>query len=241
MSLPYELQLPIENSLLAMLPKAESDALLPHLDLIRLNNCEVLYEMAEPIRHVYFLNSGMVSMLSMTSEGYVVEVATVGNEGVVGLPIILNAYMPPYRTVVLVQGSALKMKSHIFKREFEQASVLKDLLLRYTYILLAEISQSAVCNRFHTLRQRLCRWLLLTCDRVNSNDFQITQEILSSVLGVRRGGVTVVIGDLQKEGLILYRRNRIILLDGGRLRDNSCECYSVIRSLTSQVSSPLTR
>ena len=229
-----EYNIPLQNRILATLPKEEYDLLIQHLDPFRLDYCYIISEIGDNIEHVYFPTKGMISLLSVTQDGSIIEVGMVGDEGAVGIPIALGVNKSPYRTMVQVQGSALRIKSCIFNEEFDSSTVLRDLLLVYTYTLLTQVSQSAVCNRFHNIKQRLCRWLLLTKDRVNSNEFKLTHNLLSHMLGTRREGVTVAIAALQNKRLIRHQRGHITILDIKGIQAMSCECYNVTRELSIQ-------
>ncbi len=217
------------NKLLAGLPQEEYERLLPNLETISLRLKQMLYQPYEPIKYVYFPNSGVISLLNVMEDGGAIEVATIGNEGMVGIPILLGADQVPAETFVQVPGEALRMTVGVFKREVTPGSPLHTLLLRYTQTLINQIAQSAACNRLHTLEERACRWLLLTQDRVDSDEFPMTQEFLSHMLGVRRASVSEVATMLQKAGLISYHRGKITILDRKGLESASCECYQIVK------------
>ena len=217
------------NKLLAGLPQGEYERLLPNLETIPLLLKQILYQPYEPIKYVYFPNSGVISLLNVMEDGGAIEVATIGNEGMVGIPILLGADQVPAETFVQVPGEALRMTVGVFKREVTPGSPLHTLLLRYTQTLINQIAQSAACNRLHTLEERACRWLLLTQDRVDSDEFPMTQEFLSHMLGVRRASVSEVATMLQKAGLISYHRGKITILDRKGLESASCECYQIVK------------
>jgi CRP-like cAMP-binding protein len=219
---------PPENKILAALPRAEYQALAPHLERVHLQQGEVLYEVGDFVTRAYFVTRGMVSMLSITENGGTTEVAMVGKEGVVGVPIILRVGVTPYRSMVQATGDALTLEADVMRAEFSRSARFQDLLLRYTHALLTQVSQSAVCNRFHTTEARLARWLLVTRDRVDSDSFQLTQELISHMLGTPRTVVTVAANKLQDAGLIRYKRGQIAILDPRRLEAASCECYGVV-------------
>ena len=215
----------VKNRLLAALPHEEYQRLQPHLELIHFSKCKTLYEMGDFIPHAYFLNSGMGSLLSVTQSGATVEIAMVGTEGMIGIPIILRVQKTPYRIMVQIPGDALRIKAHVIYAEFKRGGKLQDVLLSYTHTLLTQISQSALCNRFHTVEKRLCRWLLTTHDRVQGDTFHLTQEIISYMLGTPRTRVTMAAGVIQEAGLIRYKRGKITIIDRRGLEETACECY----------------
>ena len=210
------------------MPTEEYERVLPHMEVISLPFKQHLYEPNEPIEHLYFPNIGIISMVAVMRDGSVVEVATVGNEGMIGTPIVLGADRVTAETFVQVPGEGLRMKVDVFKKEVPPGSSLHNLLLRYIQALMNQLMQSVACNRLHSIEQRCCRWLLLTQDRVDSDEFPLTQEFLSQMLGVRRASVSEVAAKLQKEGLINYHRGRLKILDRPGLEAGSCECYRVI-------------
>ena len=218
----------IQNRLLAALPHEEYQRLQRHLELVQLSNRRTLCEVGDSIRHAYFLNSGMGSLLALTQSGATVEIAMVGNEGMLGIPVILGANNAPYQIMVQLPGEGMRIKTDVIRAEFKRAGALHDLLLSYTHALITQVSQSAVCNRFHTVEKRLCRWLLIAHDRVDGDTFHLTQEIISFMLGTPRTGVTMAAGTLQDAGLIRYRRGKITILDRRGLEEASCECYRII-------------
>lgn len=218
-----------KNRILAALPSDEYNMIAPKPEHVHLSYGRVLYDFSEEIRHVYFLNSGMGSLLSVTEDGAIVEVGMVGNEGMLGMPIIMGMETMPYRVTMQVAGTALRVRAGLVKQAFDQHRVLHKLLLRYTYTLIAQITQSALCNHFHSVEERLCRWLLTTRDRTKLDKFRLTHEMLSHMLGARRQSVTEVANMLRKAGLIDYVRGEITLLDTQGLRDRACECYEVVK------------
>lgn len=220
---------PFENRILATLPRLEYARLSSQLEIVKLPQGKTLYEAGGTIRHAYFLKSGMASLLSMTEDGDTVEVGMVGNEGVIGLPAILRINSTPYQVVVQLPTTAARIRADVLRTEFDQGGRLQDLLLRYMHTLLTQISQSAACNRYHSMRARLCRWLLVSRDRVHSNTLNLTQEFLSQMIGAPRTRVTMVACDLQKKGLIRYSRGKIQILDRQGLETISCECYRIVR------------
>ena len=228
MPAPTTLGAPPENKILAALPRAEYQSLVPHLERVHLPQGKVLYEVGDFVTRAYFVTRGMVSLLSITEDGGTTEVAMVGREGVVGVPIILRVGITPYRSMVQIAGDALRVRAEVLKAEFARSARLQDLLLRYTHALLTQVSQSAVCNRFHTTDARLARWLLVTRDRACSDSFPLTQELISHMLGTPRTVVTVAANKLQDAGLIRYKRGQITILDPQGLETAACECYGVV-------------
>ena len=218
----------IENRLLAGLPSEEYQRLQAHLELVQLSKRRTLYQAGDFIGHVYFPNSGMASLLALTQSGATVEIAMVGNEGMLGLPVILGANKAPYQIMVQLPGDAVRIKTNAIRAEFKRGGALQDLLLNYTHELFTQIAQSTVCNRFHTVEKRLCRWLLIAHDRADGDTFHLTQEIISYMLGTPRTGVTMAAGSLQDAGLIRYKRGKITILDRPGLEDAACECYAII-------------
>lgn len=219
----------IENQLLSSLPQEEYKRLLPNLELVSLNFKQIIYAPDEAIDYVYFPNSGIISLVNVTKDGRTVEVAMVGNEGMAGIPVFLRADKTPCLAISQVVGDAMRMKTDVFKREVTPGTSLYNLLLRYTQALLNQISQSVACNCLHPVEGRLCRWLLMSHDRVKSNQFMLTQELLSQMLGVRRASVSEVAATLQKAGLIRYTRGKMTILDREGLESSSCECYRVVK------------
>jgi CRP-like cAMP-binding protein len=221
---------PRQNHLLAALPAAESGRLYPHLDLVPLPLGEVLYESGDLLQHVYFPTDSIVSLLYVMADGSSAEIAVVGNEGIIGIALFMGGETMPNRAVVQSAGHAYKLKGQVLKEEFNRAGELQHLLLRYTQALLTQMSQTAVCNRHHSVDQQLCRWLLLSLDRLPSNELGMTQELIANMLGVRREGVTEAAGKLQSTGLIHYSRGHITVLDRPRLEARACECYQVVKT-----------
>jgi len=219
---------PNKNRLLAALPDEEYKRLQPHLELVHLSTRRTLSEAGDPIRHAYFLNSGMGSLLALTQAGATVEIAMVGNEGMLGIPVVLGAHKTAYRIMVQIPGDAMRIKADVIWAEFKRGGELQGLLLGYTHTLITQISQSAVCNRFHTVEKRLCRWLLIAHDRVEGDTFHLTQEIISFMMGTPRTAVTMAAGTLQDAGLIRYKRGKITIIDRHGLEDAACECYRVV-------------
>jgi CRP-like cAMP-binding protein len=218
------------NRLLAALPDAEYQHLIPHLQHVSLSSKQVLYEVGEPIEYVYFPHRSIISSLATLEDGSTVEVGLVGNDGIVGIPAALGDNITTTTATVQIPNSAMRMKASLLKSEFQRGGVLQSLLLRYMQAQHSFISQNVACNRLHHLEQRLARWLLLICDRVGSNELPLTQEFISQMLGVRRAGVTEAANTLQQAGLIRYNRGRITILNREGLEAFSCECYQIINS-----------
>ena len=221
---------PHQNHLLAALPALESERLYPHLELVSLRLGEVLYESGDQLRYVYFPSDSIVSLLYVMADGASAEIAVVGNEGIIGIALFMGGETMPNRAVVQSAGYAYRLQGQLLKEEFNRAGELQHLLLRYTQALLTQMSQTAVCNRHHSVDQQLCRWLLLSLDRLAANELTMTQELIANMLGVRREGVTEAAGKLQSAGLIHYSRGRITVLDRPRLEARACECYRVVKT-----------
>jgi len=220
---------PSQNRLLAALPAAELEALAAHLELVPMPLGKILYEPGTQLWHVYFPTTTIVSLHYVMASGASVETAGVGNEGVVGVSLFMGGDTTPSSAVVQMGGNAYRLERRVLKQEFERAGALQRLLLRYSQALITQMSQTAACNRHHSVEQQLCRWLLLTLDRVSSRELVITQELIAGMLGVRREGVTEAAGKLQRAGLISYRRGHIAVLDRAGLEVHACECYGVVR------------
>jgi CRP-like cAMP-binding protein len=218
-----------ENHLLAVLPKAESARLHPHLELVPLPLGKALYESGDQLNHVYFPTTSIVSLLYELEGGASAEIAVVGNEGIVGIALFMGGDSMVNRAVVQSAGHAYRLKGQVLKQEFNRAAALQHLLLRYTLALITQMAQTAVCNRHHSLDMQLCRWLLLSLDRLPANVLDMTQELIANMLGVRREGVTEAAGRLQSAGLIHYHRGHITVLDRPGLEKRVCECYEVVR------------
>ncbi len=220
---------PSQNHLLAALPTAEFELLLPHLELVALPLGEMLYEPDRQLQHAYFPVTAIISLLHVMESGASAESAGVGNEGMVGISLFMGGNTTPSSAVVQTAGHAYRLDRRRLKQEFERAGLLQRLLLRYTQALMTQMSQTAACNRHHSVEQQLCRWLLLTQDRVAQRELVITQELIAGMLGVRREGVTEAAGNLQRAGCISYRRGHISVLDRTGLEARSCECYALVR------------
>ena len=221
---------PNQNHLLAALLDAEFDRISPHLEPQMMRLGDVLYESGGKLNYVYFPTSAIVSLHYVLENGSSSEIAGVGNEGILGISLFMGGDTTPSRAVVQTGGHGYRLKSHILLEEFNRAGSVMRLLLRYTQALLTQMSQTAVCNRHHTVEQQLCRWLLLTLDRLDGSELTMTQELIANMLGVRREGVTDAAGKLQDAGLIEYRRGRITVLDRQGLEARSCECYKVVKT-----------
>lgn len=220
---------PVENRLLAALPKKEYQRLLPELKEVTLVFGDVLCEPGDIVRHVYFPNNSIISLLSAVAERSTLEVGMVGNEGVAGISVFMGADRATTRSLVQGGGFAMKMKSAALRRESSHTGSLNMLLRRYSHSLLTQISQSSACNRFHSVDARLARWLLMTRDRIGSDEFRLTQDFMSHMLGIRREGVNKSAGALQKDKLISYSRGMITILDNVALEDACCNCYQLIK------------
>lgn len=223
-----QLRVPFDNQILKALPREEHARLSRYMEVVSLPTGKTLYEAGDVVRKVYFLKGGMASLLSTTGGGAAVEVGMVGNEGLVGLPAILRVNVIDYRVVMQVPANAVRVSAAAVRSEFDRGGRLHDLLLRYTATLLTQVSQSAACNRYHSMRARLCRWLLVSHDRVQANTLNLTQEFLSQMVGAPRSRVTTAANSLRDMGLIRYRRGKIEILDRPRLEAASCECYRIV-------------
>ncbi|MDO9205464.1 Crp/Fnr family transcriptional regulator [Methylotenera sp.] len=221
---------PHQNHLLDALLDIDFERLNPNLELVELPLGKVLYEPGEKLKYVYFPTTCIVSLLYVMENGASAEIAVVGNEGILGISIFMGGDSTPSRAVVQSVGHGYRIKAQILKNEFNQTGPLQRLLLRYTQALITQMAQTAVCNRHHTVEQQLCRWLLLSIDRLSSNELHMTQELIANMLGVRREGVTEAAGKLQRAGLIDYTRGRITVIDRPGLENKVCECYQVVKT-----------
>ena len=226
MSVPHS---PSQNHLLAALPAAEFERLAPHLELVPLRLGEMLYEPGEQLQHAYFPTTAVVSLHYVMESGATAETAGVGNEGVVGISLFMGGDTTPSSAVVQTAGHGYRLRGRLLKEEFKRAGLMQQLLLRYTQVLSTQMFQTAACNRHHSIEQQLCRWLLLTLDRLPSNGLVMTQELVASILGVRREGITEAAGKLQRAGFIRYRRGHIAVLERSGLEAGACECYAVVK------------
>jgi CRP-like cAMP-binding protein len=220
---------PRQNHLLAALPVAEWERLRPHMEPRPMPLGNVLYEPGSAMRHVYFPTTSIVSLLYVMEDGSSAEIAIVGNEGIVGISLFMGGETTSSRAVVQSAGHAYRVPGKYLKDEFFRAGPFQRLLLRYTQALITQMGQTAVCNRHHSVEQQLCRWLLMSLDRLPSNELRMTQELIANMLGVRREGVTESAGKLQKLGLIHYNRGHIVVIDRPALEAHACECYEVVR------------
>jgi len=221
---------PRDNQLLAALPDSDLERIAPGLEPVPLLLGDVIYESGATSNYVYFPTSAIVSLLYVLADGASAEIAVVGNDGVVGIALFMGGDTTPSRAVVQSGGWAFRMRAQQLKQEFAGGGDVQHLLLRYTQALLTQMAQTAVCNRHHSIDQQLCRWLLLSLDRLPSTDISMTQELIANMLGVRREGVTEAAGKLQRAGLIDYRRGHITVLDRGGLESRCCECYQVVKT-----------
>jgi len=226
MSLPHN---PNQNHLLAALPEAEFDRLAPHLQLVPMLLGETLYEPGGQLQHVYFPTTAIVSLLYNLESGSSAGIAGVGNEGILGISLFMGGDTTPSSAVVQTAGHGYRLQAKLLKEEFSRGGLVQRLLLRYTQALVTQMFQTAACNRHHSIEQQLCRWLLLTLDRLPSNDLIVTQELVASTLGVRREGITEAAGKLQRAGFIRYRRGHISVLERSGLETHACECYAVVK------------
>ncbi len=218
-----------QNSLLNALPEDVRERLFPHLESVQMPLGEVLYESGSELHYVYFPTTSIVSLLYVMEDGASAEIAVVGNEGILGIALFMGGETTPSRAIVQSAGYGFRLKAQLLKDEFNRAGPLMHLLLRYTQALITQMSQTAVCNRHHSVHQQLCRWLLMSLDRLPSNELTMTQELIANMLGVRREGVTEAAGKLQGAGLILYNRGHITVLDRPGLEAQACECYQVVK------------
>jgi CRP-like cAMP-binding protein len=222
-------QSPNQNHLLAALPAAEFERLAPHLEPVEMRLGDILYESGGRLQHVYFPTTAILSLHYVMENGSSSEIAGVGNEGVLGISLFMGGNTTPSRAVVQTGGQGYRLKAQLMMQEFNRAGLMQQLLLRYTQALITQMSQTAACNRHHSLVQQLCRWLLLTLDRMPTNELIMTQELVASMLGVRREGVTEAAGKLQQAGVIRYRRGHITVLERAGLESRVCECYEVVK------------
>ena len=228
-------QAPQQNHLLAALPAEIFERISPHLELVSMSLGEVLCESGDQLQYVYFPTTAIVSLHYVMESGASAEIAGVGNEGVLGISLFMGGNTTPSRATVQTAGYGYRLKRRLMMEEFNRAGgrragALQNLLLRYTQALIAQMSQTAVCNRHHSVEQQLCRWLLSTLDRLPSNELTMTQELIASMLGVRREGITEAAGHLQQAGFIRYRRGHITVLDRLGLESRVCECYAVVKN-----------
>jgi len=220
---------PPANRLLGLLRPSDYARLHPHLQRIPLEYRQLLYEARKPIGFVYFIETGVGSLVNTMANGQATEVGTIGSEGMVGLPLVLDDDRAPTCVYVQVPGAGLRMKASLFKQELARSASLRTVMLRYAHAFLNQVAQLAACNHFHPIQQRCCRWMLMTHDRMQSDEFLLTQEFLAMMLGVHRTGVTAAAAALQREGLIRYKRGNVTILDRRGLERHACECYGVTK------------
>jgi CRP-like cAMP-binding protein len=225
-----ELHRPVENRLLAALPREDYERVRHHLEPITFALGDLVYDAGGPLDHLYFPTTAVVSLLYTMKDGSTAEMGLTGNDGVVGIALLLGGDTTPNQAVVQIAGEALRMQARLLQAEFTQGGAVNQVLLRYIQALITQISQTAVCNRLHAVEQRLCRWLLLSHDRVQSNDLRMTQAFIAHMLGGRRESVTVAAGRLQDAGFIYYARGHITILDRPGLEATVCECYRVVKT-----------
>ncbi|MBA2483634.1 MAG: Crp/Fnr family transcriptional regulator [Nitrosomonas sp.] len=220
---------PRQNHLLDALPGQEYEYLAPHLELVKLSLGDIIYESGGELCYAYFLTTSIVSLLYVTNDGSSTEIAVVGNEGIIGIALFMGGGTMPNRAVVQSAGHAYRLRGTLLRQEIGRNKSMLPLLLRYTQALITQMTQTAVCNRHHSVDQQLCRWLLLSLDRLSGSDLFMTQELIANMLGVRREGVTEAAGKLQRAGLIRYHRGRITIIDRAGLEARVCECYQVVK------------
>ncbi|SFJ19332.1 cAMP-binding domain of CRP or a regulatory subunit of cAMP-dependent protein kinases [Pseudomonas guineae] len=226
---------PQQNHLLATLPREVVERLLPHLELVDMPLGMVLYESGDTLRHVYFPTDSIVSLLYVMESGASAEISVVGNDGVIGVALFMGGESTTSRAIVQSAGSAYRVLGKRFKEEFNRHGEMLHLMLRYSQALITQMAQTAVCNRHHSIDQQLCRWLLLSLDRLSGSQLAMTQELIANMLGVRREGVTEAAGKLHRLGVIDYSRGLITVRDRERLESLSCECYAVVKSETDRL------
>jgi CRP-like cAMP-binding protein len=226
---------PQQNHILDALPQPERERLFPYLKLVALPLGKVLYESGDMLRHIYFPTDSIVSLLYVLKDGASAEIAVVGNDGAIGMALFMGGETTTNRAIVQSAGSAYRLTGARLKEEFQRHGETLHILLRYTQALITQMAQTAVCNRHHSVDQQLCRWLLLSLDRLSSAKLTMTQELIANMLGVRREGVTEAAGKLQKLGVITYRRGQITVLDRPRLERLCCECYGVVKKETDRL------
>ncbi len=226
---------PEKNRILGALSAGERERVFPHLQLVPMPLGRVLYESGDVLRHVYFPTDSIVSLLYVLEDGASAEISVVGNDGLIGVALFMGGETTPSRAIVQSAGHAYRLMGQLLKEEFHRSGAMQLLLLKYTQALITQMAQTAVCNRHHSVDQQLCRWLLLSLDRLNSNRLTMTQELIANMLGVRREGVTDAAGKLQKLGVIRYARGQITVLDRPKLEQLCCECYGVVKKETDRL------
>lgn len=218
---------PYANRLLGLLSPRDYERLRPHLQRIPLERGHTLCRAREPIEFIYFLETGVCALMNTMANGVAAKVASIGNEGMVGLPVLLGESRASHGVYVQLSGASLRMKSRLFKKELARSPSMHAVMLRYANVFFNQVAQSAVCNHFHSIQQKCCRWMLMTSDRMQSDEFLLTQELLAMMLGVQRTGVSAAATSLQRAGLIRYRRGTVTILDRRGLKRRSCECYGI--------------
>ena len=226
---------PRQNHVLAALPADDLDRIAPHLQLVQMPLGKVLHETGAVLRHAYFPTDSIVSLLYVLRDGASTEISVVGNDGLIGITLFLGGETTPRRAVVQVAGHAYRLPGNVIRDEFDRSDALRLLLLRYTQAQITQMAQTVVCNRHHSVDQQLCRWLLLTLDRLPSREVIMTQELIANMLGVRREAVTTAVGKLQRLGVITHSRGHIVVLDRAALERLSCECYAVVKRETDRL------
>jgi CRP-like cAMP-binding protein len=222
-------RLSVQNRLLSALPAEEFDFLKPHLEALSLSRGDIIFQAGDAIRHVYFPNNGMVSLLSVTEEGQTVEIGFTGFEGMVGLPILLSRNEMPYQAMVQVAADCFRVEAKTILKLFGRCGTFHDVVLRYMYVMLRQVSQTCVCNHFHTIEARLCRWLTVMHEHSRNGHLSLTQEFLSNMLGVQRTSIGMIANTLQNDGIIRYSRGKIEIVDYERLKQCACECFFIIK------------
>jgi CRP-like cAMP-binding protein len=235
MTRPVRVKEPQQNHLLAAFPLSEQERLYTHLELVSLSLGTVLYESGDVLHHVFFPTNCIVSLLYVLANGASAEISVVGNEGMIGIALFMGGETTPSRAVVQSAGFAYRLPGELLKDEFHRSSDVQLLLLRYTQALITQMAQTAVCNRHHSVDQQLCRWLLLSLDRLATNELVMTQELIANMLGVRREGVSDAAAKLEKFDIIRYARGHITVLDRPKLEDLCCECYAVVKKETDRL------
>lgn len=231
----------MHNRLLAALPATERDRLLPHLELVSMPLGEILYESGSQLQHVYFPTTAAVSLLHVLENGASAEIAVVGNEGALGISQLIVGKIRPRRAVVQRAGDGYRLKAQLLQYEFNRAGPVLRLLLQYSEVLAAQMTQTVACNRHHSIEQQLCRWLLLSLDRLSTDSLSMTQDVIANTLGVHREGLAEAAENLQHAGLIRYRRSHIKALDRAGLEKNACECYALIKRELDRLRSRISR
>lgn len=219
-----------QNYLLGAMSEGVKSRLEPHLELVSLPLGQSLYESGDTLEHAIFPTNSIVSLIYVMENGDSAEISVIGNDGLLGIPLFLGGESTPHRAIVQSAGSAYRLPGHLLKAEFDRSNDFRQLLLQYTQSLMTQMAQTSACNRHHSVDQQLCRWLLLSLDRIPSNVLTMTQELIANMLGVRREGVSLAAGKLQKLGVIEYHRGRLIIQDRAKLEALSCECYEVVKA-----------